>query len=355
MPARCAKKLRNRRSDAKGKRYRAPAAIDSHGNPLTAVPAAVGFMFQKIVCQELYPRDRYPRHWFPELESIVGGLFKEAWNANPDFRSVLTGADESRAVEILAAELSLPSILARHPHALVMIYQPLISGFIRRLHRRRDETEDILQEILVRLFAGKLARIQSKYNNNFQQMPRFTSYFMVCVRNMYVDIVREGGNLMIKRDDVPQQVLEMPTRDLAQTCRDAFLDEEFVKLRIILQLFPSSREKMILCLKLKCRFAVTAADVQLCFPCCSADDIKLLGADFRSIRDRDMYRSVISIFNRFESKPVQADTLRKWVESKAYLLIGHLNRLHGEKVYDSENITDLLNLFFKDEGDRDQA
>jgi DNA-directed RNA polymerase specialized sigma24 family protein len=299
--------------------------------------------------QKIYPHDLFPRQWFPDLDAIISDLFREAWEQNADFRKGLAAADVSRTSEMVTAELGLTSLLARHPRALVLIYRQMISGFIRRLHRRHDESQDIIQEIFARLLSGKLAKIQEKFDDHFNPMPSFTSYFMVCIRNMYVDIVREGRNLAMKRDDVPLQVLENEQGKYSPTCQGAFLAEEFAKLRAILQLHPSSRNKIVLCLKLKCRCAVSGSDARLCFPACSADDIGRLGADFRNVKDRDLYQAIVPVFNRHEAKAVLADTLRKWIENKTNLLIDHMNRLHGETVYDSENIIDLLTLFFSEE------
>jgi DNA-directed RNA polymerase specialized sigma24 family protein len=302
-----------------------------------------------------YPHDLYPRQWFPDLDGVLTKLFSEMWLSDPAFRKNLSAAGEARVAELIAAELGLPSLLAKHPRALLLIYRQMISGFVRRLHRCQDEWPDIVQEIYTRLLSGKLAQIQKKYDSSFGLTPSFTSYFMVCVRNMYIDVVREGRNLRMKGSEVPFPVVGSDAPSTAQSVQTAFLDEEFAKLRVILQLHPASRGKIMLCLKLKCRLPVIAADVRRCFPGCSAQDILQLSADFRSSKDRDMYRAIVSVFNRHEARPVQADTLRKWVETKIHLLISHLNRLHRQDVYDDENISDLIALFFTGENEHAQG
>ena len=329
--------------------------MDNQENHLAAIPSGLESEFQKTISQRIFPHDLFPRHWFPDLDAILSGLFREIWKNDRDFRNGLAAADQTQAAEMIEAELSLNSILARHPRAVIMIYRQLITGFIQRLHPRPNERQDILQEIFTRLLSGKLAKIQNKFDANFKQTTRFTSYFMVCVRNMYVDIVREGRNLPMKRADVPLQILEMEPHSRTRTCQTTLLEEEFDKLRVILQLLPTSRDKIRLCLKLKCRSAVTAAAARRCFPACSPDDILQLGADFRNTKDRELYKAIAPVFNRYEAKPVLADTLRKWVESKTSLLIAHLNRLHNQNVYDGKNITDLLGLFFGEEDDCDET
>jgi hypothetical protein len=323
--------------------------MNGQATSLAAIPDDREALFQKIISATVYPHDLFPRQWFPDLDAIVGALLRSAWAKDPAFKHGLLAADEAQAGELLAARLGLLPLLDSHPRSVVMIYRQLISGFIHRLHRRQDESQDILQEVFARLFSGKLANIQRNFDSKFNQTPRFTSYFMVCIRNMYVDIVREGRNLLMKRDDVPQQVLEMGTSGSIRTGHAHFLDDEFAKLRAILRLHPFVREKMELCLKLKCRFAVTAADVKRCFPACSPDDIIQLSADFRNAKDRELYQAIIPVFNRHEPKTIKADTLRKWVENKAKVLITHLNRMHHQTIYDQENLSDLLNFFFTEE------
>jgi DNA-directed RNA polymerase specialized sigma24 family protein len=327
---------------------------DRQGIMATAIPVDLEILLLKTISLSMYPQDLFPRLWFPDLDGIIVGLFRKSWETNFTFRESLSDVNEIRVAERMVAELSLEAILARHPRTLVMIYKQMISGFIQRLHRRQDERQDIVQEVFARLLSGKLANIQKKYDSNFKEMPTFTSYFMVCIRNMYVDIVREGRNLLMKRDDVPLRVLESASPGRVQACSSAFLDEEFAKLRVILQLHPANRDRIALCLKLKCRLAVTATDVRHCFPACSADDIQRICADFRNMKDREMYKAIVPVFNRHESKPVQADTLRKWVENNTHSLIAHLNRIHRETVYDKENISILLSLFFTEENARAQ-
>jgi DNA-directed RNA polymerase specialized sigma24 family protein len=319
------------------------------------VPARVAGLARRAIATRAYPCAAYPRQWFPDLDEIVFRRFGESWLAEPGLRKRLLAADDERASDIIVARLGLPALLAEHPRSLLLIYRRMISGFVHRLHRRREECPDIVQEIYARLLAGKLFQIQKKFDAGFGPAPSFTSYFMVCVRNMYIDVVREGRSLMMKGVEIPMPAVAGDELSPVQALRSACLDEEFAKLQAILQLQPAGRERILLCLKLKCRLPVSAADVRRCFPGCSAEDISLLGADYRSRRDRDMYRAVVAAFNRNEARPVKADTLRKWVENKSGQLAVHMNRLHREDVYDSENISDLIALFIAREESHGQG
>jgi DNA-directed RNA polymerase specialized sigma24 family protein len=281
-------------------------------------------------------------------------LFQQEWQVHEHIRQRFLTADTEQAAVLIDKMLNLPSLLTEYPQTLVMIYRKLITGFIQRLHRRQKEREDIIQELLTRFLADKIFRIQKKYDANFSQMPSFTSYIMVCVRNIYIDIVREGKFLMLKRDSEPMRLREMEFSTAETPLQNALLEEEYAKLKDILQLHPSCQGKIILCLKLKFRLTVYSADVKRCFPNCSPDDIAQLGRDFRTKKDRDMFKAIIGVFNRHEANPVQADTLRKWIENKITVIIDLMNRMHHAAVYNSKNISDLISLFFQERDAHEQ-
>jgi DNA-directed RNA polymerase specialized sigma24 family protein len=312
------------------------------------IPPALITLLNKNISENLYPHDKYPRQWFPELDSILLKLFQEEWAAHADVRQGFFTADATQTSALLDKMLSLPSILDKNPHTLVMIYNKLISGFIKRLHRRPEEQEEIIQELLTRFLADKIFKIQIKYDANFSKMPSFTSYFMVCVRNIYVDIVREGKFLMLKRDAKPMTAREMDFSTADTPLQSAILEEEYAKLQAILQLYPACQGKIILCLKLKFRLSVYSSDVKRCFSHCASDDIAQLTQDFRIKKDRDLYKTIVSVFNRHEEHPVQADTQRKWIENKITIIIEQMNRMHHAAVYNSKNIADLFSLFFQE-------
>ena len=159
---------------------------------------------------------------------------------------------------------------------------------------------------------------------------------------------------MLKRNSETIESRQMEFTAAENPLQSAVLAEEYEKLEAILQLHPSQRWRIILCLKLKLRFPVHSDDVRRCFPNCSPDDITPLSRDFRASKDRVMYKAIVPIFNRYEKNRVQADTLRKWVEGKITLLITHLNKMHQASVYNSKNIPDLLSLFFQERYGHDQ-
>ncbi|MCK4942169.1 MAG: hypothetical protein KAS65_01265, partial [Candidatus Aminicenantes bacterium] len=189
--------------------------------------------------------------------------------------------------------------------------------------------------------------IQELYDFKFKKNPSFTSYFMVTVRNIYIDIIREGKNKMLRTvnlDDIRQPLLET---NLEFTSNRLFIEEELTKLHFIFRMYYKSQPKIELCLKIKFRIPVTPGDILKCFPHCSAYDISQLSHDFRFKKDKRVFESIIGIFNRNEGKQNKSDTLRKWITVKIDEIILHLNRTHNDQVYNQKNIPDLVNLYYQ--------
>ncbi len=111
--------------------------------------------------------------------------------------------EHDRIKEAAREILNFRNLLENHPQTVVLIYQKYIKKFIAYKHANPDENEDIFQEVITRLIADKIYKIQKKYDFNFKtfdssenlknlkKISSFTSYLMVTVRNIYIDIMRE--------------------------------------------------------------------------------------------------------------------------------------------------------------------
>jgi len=171
---------------------------------------------------------------------------------------------------------------------------------------------------------------------------------MVIVRNIHIDIIRERKNKMLRTIDIDdiRQPLTEPKLEL--TSNKIFIEEELIKLRIILKMYYRSQPKIELCLKIKFRIPVSTEDIIRCFPDCPQHDIDKLTQDFRFKQDRQVFETIIDIFNRNEGKENKGDTLRKWIAMKTDEIIQHLNHTYDYQVYNQKNISDLITLYFQD-------
>lgn len=311
-------------------------------------------LLKHIINDSLYPPERFPRHWFPDLEATLVNLFRQNWQTNVQIRQVFAEANEQKTIHVINEMLSFEAILAKNPRALVMIYLKLISRFVQRFHQKREERSDLIQEILTRLLADKIFKIQKKYNADFNKLPSFTSYFMVCIRNIYIDVVREGKNTVQQKNMQPLPELETMPALAENTMDELLLEDEFEKLKAIFQLQVTNRYKIKVCLKLKYRLPLSTSDIHPCFAAVSSQEIAMLCQDFRFTKDLKMFKTVVSVFNAHDPKVVKADTLRRWVENKTNEIIAQLNRMHQATIYNHTNFSDLLGLYFQKYGNRSQ-
>lgn len=308
-----------------------------------------------LVRQELYPIEDFLPKLFPDLQSVLWEYYCER---------IRTGAGNSGGPELdgenavlLAKELlAFKALLEQSPETVVLLYRSYIKRFIlyqlSKSPGLKDEWEDIFQEVITRLISGKIQRIREKfdfsYGDNIKKST-FTSYLMVTVRNIYMDIIRErqvrpltAGEL--HPIDEAERSIEHEDTDMLNRL---VMDEEFRKFRTVLALHYRSRWKLELCLKLKCRIAPATDDIRRCFPSCSGEDIDVLSRDYKGFKDKRLFDMVVNVFNRNEGRENKSDTLRKWISVKVDELIAHMNRGHGGKVYTGKNLIDFITLYYE--------
>jgi len=271
------------------------------------------------------------------------------------------------------------------------MYRSYIKKFIKYRHPRSDDWEDIFQEVMTRLISGKIYRIREKFDFSYQYQDSskkgwhpqpnmefaektnfhkvlvkretpsstdddpgkgkkssfFTSYLMVTVRNIYMDIIRERKVRPLTSGEFLTMDETIDIYEDKQMWSKLLINEEFQRFQTILALYYKSRPRLELCLKLKCRVLLTGNDIHQCFPRCSHDDFKTLEQDFKGIRDKKLFDIVAPVFNRNERTDNRSDTLRKWVSIKVDEITAHLNQSHGCDVYNSKNFVDFVSLYYQ--------
>jgi len=306
--------------------------------------------------KELYPVDTFPRKLFPDLQLLLYDFFIKTVHAQKELLELLQDGKERRAVEELAAKiLSFENLLNEHPQTVVLIYRRCIEKFIYYKHGKMDEREDILQEVITRLMEDKIYKVRERYDFNLKKFSTFTSYLMVTVRNIYIDIIRERNIRPLTSGDL-QPIDNLFTGEKNEDMMNRLLiEEELLKLQTIMKLYYKSRPKLELCLKLKYRIPVGREDTDRCFPGCSAEEVETLTRNFKLVKDKTMFEEVIRIFNTYEDKQSKSDTVRKWIFVKIDEIISHLNHTHGADVYNRKNVGELVSLYYQYKGRSDAS
>jgi DNA-directed RNA polymerase specialized sigma24 family protein len=323
----------------------------------------------QFIRQQLYPEKAFPRNLFPDLPSVLFNCFTDVIQSREDLRKAYRQSMETSRLERMAHDiLVFKNLLENHPQTVVLMYRTYIKKFIRYRHPHTDEWEDIFQEVMTRLISGKIHRIREKFDFNYQyhdsskrenasstdndvdkgeKISFFTSYLMVTVRNIYMDIIRERKVRPLTSGEFQTMDETIDIYEDKQMWSRLVINEEFQRFQTVLALYYKSRPRLELCLKLKCRVPLTEHDIHQCFPCCSMDDHKILEQDFKGLRDKKLFEIVASVFNHNERTENKSDTLRKWVSTKVDEITAHLNQSHGCEVYNSKNFVDFVSLYYQ--------
>jgi DNA-directed RNA polymerase specialized sigma24 family protein len=322
----------------------------------------------RLIRQQLYPDKEFPKNLFPDLASVLFNCFIDVVQSREDLQKVYRQSMETARLEKLVHDiLVFKNLLENHPQTVVLMYRTYIKKFIRYRHPHTDEWEDIFQEVMTRLISGKIYRIREKFDFSYQyqdsasptdydpgkekKVSFFTSYLMVTVRNIYMDIIRERKVRPLTSGEFQTMDETIDVYEDKQMWSKLVINEEFQRFRTVLALYYKSRPRLELCLKLKCRVPLTERDIHLCFPRCSRGDFETLEQDFKTVRDKKMFDIVVPIFNRNERTENKSDTLRKWVSTKVDEITAHLNHTHGCEVYNSKNFVDFVSLYYQRNND----
>jgi DNA-directed RNA polymerase specialized sigma24 family protein len=312
----------------------------------------------ETIRQRLYPIDEFPENLFPGLPSILYKCFIEAIGSRGELRDSYRDSNDKDKIETLVCDiLSFKNLLHNYPHTVALMYFDYIKKFIRyktgSQFKSRD-WEDIFQEVITRLISDKIHRIRDRFDfdykdNNFSKKSFFTSYLMVCVRNIYMDIILERNVRPLTAGHIQpiDDAIEIYDKKDDNMLSRLAIAEEFQKLHTILSLYYRGRPKLELCLKLKCRIPLSKEDIIRCFPKCDSPDIQLLAGDFKNMKDKMIFDKVVPVFNRLEGVENKSDSLRKWVSIKVDEITSHLNRTHPVHVYTSKNFIDFITLYFE--------
>jgi DNA-directed RNA polymerase specialized sigma24 family protein len=310
-----------------------------------------------LIRHQLYPVTEFPKNLFPDLPTVLFDCFLEAVRSQEDLLVIYRESKEVDEIKNLAQKiLTFKNLLENYPQTVVLMYRTYIKKFIKYRHPNTDEWEDIFQEVITRLISGKIYRIREKFNfSYYEETPGgkkksfFTSYLIVTVRNIYMDIIRERRVRPLTASGLQPMDETVDVYENKQMLSKLIINEEFQRLRTILTLYYKSRPRLELCLKLKCRISLTGNDIRQCFPDCSPEEFHALSQDFTGLRDKKMFDIVTPVFNRNECTENKSDTLRKWVSIKVDEITAHLNQSHGCEVYNSKNFVDFVSLYYEED------
>ncbi len=300
--------------------------------------------------EKIYPVDKYSRILFPNLVPILTDLCINEINKVteiPDHRNKTFDSLQEQVFGIV----NLKNLLFNNPGTLLLVYKDLIQRYIAKKHRRKDSVEEIVQEIITRFMRDKIKGIKKRFDFNDPAMPTFTSYFMVTVRNIYIDIVRKEIR-SINPVENEKDIETYSDNRGSEMLNSLILNEEFEKLNALINMFHKSGPKLRLSLKVKFNIPIEETDVKLCFPKCSENEKQLFISGDKILKSGKSMEKIVPVFNKYEGKSNNPDTLRKWLSVKLDEIKKHMNNTHPHSPYNNATISDLIILYFQREMER---
>ena len=112
---------------------------------------------------------------------------------------------------------------------------------------------------------------------------------------MNEDVELTEAHIVVQEDELSQSVIET----------------ELHRLETVLKLYFRKKYKLELCLKLKYGMGFNLNELKDKFPQYSLEDLQILSADFKEKRMNDIFGKVIQVFNKYDRKMKNGDSLRK--------------------------------------------
>jgi hypothetical protein len=230
-------------------------------------------------------------------------------------------------------------LLHHNPNLLILELQDLIDIIIYKFVKSRkfnnDEHQDIKQQINIALL-NKVENIQKQY----QGKSLLRTYFNVIIRNICNDILRHTKKSMYLYDEN-----ELKAEEGYEGIDPLILEEEMMRLRKIVDLYYSQKYKLVLCLKLKYKLAISNEDFKNVHKNINRKEINKF-MDFiepySECTDQKIFEGLTYVLNKFEHKRNTPDSLRKWIFDKINEIIDILNGDPPTSNYDKETLQILF-------------
>jgi len=232
------------------------------------------------------------------------------------------------------------SLLQSDPDAFILQCQKIINIFVKRYIStgmfKPEDKDDIVQSINEALI-NRLPTIRTQYNGK----ALLQTYVSAIIQNMCFDIYNSGHE---SAEQVPfpesKQILYNHPE------KNVLIEEEIKRFHSIIQLFHKQRSKVLLCLKVHYQLLLTLDDIDSCFPGISDQHAEFLlssfGANYDEMKVEDMFEILTQVFNLYQAKKTQSDSLRRWTQHKADEIIQLLNGRPVRSAHNDESLKILL-------------
>ncbi|MEM1319356.1 MAG: hypothetical protein AAGG75_03820 [Bacteroidota bacterium] len=245
-----------------------------------------------------------------------------------------------RAIELLHTD----------PAALLAHFQPIVEATVARFIARGFFTPadkmDVVQTINTQMLERKLAKIKTHFNGSVY----LSTYFGKVVYNSCLEIIRQQQRR-------PQTYGDELLRHHSESALNAYealaIRDELLRYQAILRGLSRRRFKSELCLRLFARILLQrnhmAPPINTLPKEQAAVLIDTFCQPYEQLKDKEVYRKIIVLFNHHENRNGDSDSLRKWVTILVDRIIDLLNGDPPVAAYRRDSLKVLLQYYYEKE------
>jgi len=307
------------------------------------MPENINFV-QSYLKTVLYPEDQYPREKYNCLDKILISYFLGIINKDKNYKKIYQSSDIDKLKELLEKTLSFRKIMQKNPYLVVVMHEGFITRFIYKNQWRNGNQDDIKQEVILRLLNTKIHKICKQYKKKFKKNENFLSFFMLSLRNTYIETLRSHNMNVLNHKELEIQETDSFTANDFES--GISMDEEFNRFETILKLYHKSAGRIEISLKLKHRLQIDSNIVHKVFTNINARELNAITKDFRLKKDQYVFNRVKSLFIRNGYKINNIDSFRRWINRKEHELIKKLNVFHDQPVYNRSVFSKFIAAYY---------
>ncbi|MBC8311191.1 MAG: hypothetical protein H8E72_02710 [Candidatus Marinimicrobia bacterium] len=304
------------------------------------------YILKSYISEVLYPKEKYPRNLFPDLESIVYGVLCTKIKKDPQSDLFSSKLSVKKLQKIVSSFVSLRALLKHNSHDVVLIFRHYIYRYIRYTHGYKDEVDDLNQEVLKAFLTEKIHRIKNNYRRDFKKSENFLSYFTTVLRNTYIEELRKQKKTIIinRTVEVDEINMDKKSNDLLAGFE---IRREVVNFGKIISLYYRKWPVLLLGLLLHCKIRIDIDFLDEVFPDLSKKHREILLNDYSDFTIDDIFIKLAPIFDRYESEKILPSSYVKRAQRFEKEIIHKMNMLNRTKIYDKEILSALIEVYME--------
>lgn len=299
---------------------------------------------QSYIKNVLFPEKIYSRITYHDLDELLITYFLSVVKISEKKQKIFLSGKIIKIQSLADSILSFDQILKDNPHLIVLLHKGFIERYIRRNQWNRALHDDLIQEVFTRLLQSKIYKICEHYKKNFKKNSNFLSYFSVSLRNTYIEALRSKNIVALMNDDV--ELTEKHVIVDENLFGQSMIETEIYRFEKVLKLYHKTKPKLGLCLKLKYGIEININDLIKNFPQYTVEDLKILTGNYDNMSINDIFDEVIHVFNKYDRKMNNGDSLRKWINRTEHELMEKMNIFHTKPIYNNNSFSKLVQVYF---------